>query len=64
MIWNKKYTASLHEDLFVVVDDGLHLVNVSVAVLVSHHHPVLLLVHVCHLPQLSPHHGHHHHQVH
>ena len=60
----QKYNVSLHENLFGVVDDGVHLVDVSLAVLVSHHHPVLLHLAVRHLPQLPPHHQHHHHQVH
>ena len=61
------YYSELHENLLGVVENLLHLVHLSVTLLVSHHHPVLLLLLLLvagDLPELSPHHDHHHSQVH
>ena len=55
---------ALHQDLLGVVDHGLDLVDEGVAGLVGHDDPVLLLLLVPgDLPQLPPHHDHHHCQV-
>ena len=52
---------ALHQDLLGVVDHGLDLVDEGVAGLVGHDDSVLLLLVVPgDLPQLPPHHDHHH----